>query len=79
MVPCVIVIKNNIVDANILCANREEAQRVFLDKCNTYISNWDEYSKEDVDAVLEDGYEKFGNGSICLSWSRTEDEIDGEH
>ena len=69
MVPCVIVIKDQIVDENILCKDSEEAEKLFFAKCEESISNWDEYSEEDKEAILENGVAEKANGSICLSWA----------
>jgi hypothetical protein len=76
MVPCVIVIRDNVVEENILCCDEEHADNVFLDKLAERISNWDEYSQDDIEAVLDNGHEKFGNGSVCMSWASSPDEVE---
>ncbi len=73
-VPCVIVVKNNVVEENVLCRDGKHAEKVFLDKLAERLSNWDEYDQDDIDAVLDNGYEEFGNGSVCLSWAMSGDE-----
>ena len=74
MIPCVIVVREGVVSENILCRDAEHAERVFLDKLAECLSNWDEYDQDDRDAVLDNGYEQFGNGSVCLSWASSPDE-----
>jgi hypothetical protein len=75
MIPCVIVIRDDVVEENIQCLNAEHAEKVFVDKCASNLSNWDEYTSEDQSVCVEDGYALFGTGSVCLSWAMTEDEI----
>jgi hypothetical protein len=69
-------VREGIVSENILCRDGEHAERVFLDKLAECLSNWDEYDQDDRDAVLDNGYEQFGNGSVCLSWASSPDEDD---
>ena len=73
MIPCVVVIKEGVVDTIKVCTDGEHAERVFLDECSTRLSNWDDYDGEDIEAIVEQGYEEYGNdGSICLSWAEEE-------
>ena len=51
------------------------AEKVFLDKCASYLSNWDEHDQDDIDAYLMDGYVRFGTGMIMLVHSTNPDEI----
>ena len=47
--------------------SQEEATEHFLDACETHISNFDEYTDEDVENVLNDGYERIGAiGSVVM-------------
>lgn len=39
--------------------DREIAINKFLDTCRTQISCWEEYTSDDVDAILDDGYVEF--------------------
>ena len=67
----VIVVKAGVVEENHLFMGENaahEAERCFFDMCSTHVSNWDEYDGSDMDAILEQGYEKFGSGSICINW-----------
>ena len=71
----VVVIKEGVVDEVILLSgsNRDEAsekaEAIFRDKCATYVSNWDEYTSDDIACCLDDGYVQFGTcGSVCISW-----------
>lgn len=38
----------------------------FLEACDTSITNWGEYSQDDVSDVLDDGYAKFGGGCVMF-------------
>ena len=78
MVPCVIVVRDNVVDEHVLCRDSKHAEKVFRDKLAECLSNWDEYTQEDIDCVLDNGYEKFGNGSVCLSWAMSPGEDEEE-
>lgn len=66
-IPLIVVIKNSVVD-EITVSTKEKCEETFIDKCSTLISNWDDYTGEDVTTVLDNGYETFGSGSICLTW-----------
>lgn len=45
---------------------REEAELRLVDIMAYTISNFDEYEFEDIDAVREQGYERFGAGIIWI-------------
>jgi hypothetical protein len=62
----VVIVDKDVVDELFICENSEKAEKKFLDECSTRISNWDEYTSDDIDAILDNGYEAFGNGSICI-------------
>lgn len=45
-----------------------EAEKVFLEKCSEHIWNFDEYTEDDKDVLIEQGYECYGSGnSICIT------------
>lgn len=46
--------------------DRKNAERHFLSTCDERISNFDEYNHDDIEAVLGNGYEKFGGGVVML-------------
>ena len=46
--------------------DEEEAEETFLNIASEKFSNWDEYSPEDIKAVLENGCEKTSGGSVCI-------------
>lgn len=46
--------------------DRELAQEAFLAKCRERFSNFDQYTQADIQVILDQGYEKSGNGSVCL-------------
>ena len=64
----IIIIRNNTIEENILVFEPIKAENIFLEKCNQYLSNFDKYTKDDIDAILGNGYEKFGNGGIFINW-----------
>jgi len=64
----VVVIKNNELQENIPFIDEADAHDKFLEQCKKYISNFDEYSAEDIDTILEDELEIFGHGEISISW-----------
>jgi hypothetical protein len=76
MVPCVIVIRNNLVEKSHQCRDEHHAVQVFLKECRTNLptTNFDNYSTEELHALVERGYETFDNGSVCLSWMYTPQE-----
>ena len=47
----------------------QEAEKQFLAICKEYIWNFDEYSQEDIDYILEKGYEIWGgDNSVLIHW-----------
>jgi len=65
----VIIVKDSVVDNSFPFRDGVEAEKIFLDKCRENVSNFDSYSSKDIDAILDEGYETFGNGnSICIHW-----------
>lgn len=66
-IPFIVIIRDNVVDT-VKQSTKETCERDFLDACQVNLSNWAEYTQEDVDAIIEQGYETMGNGSICLTW-----------
>jgi hypothetical protein len=65
----VIVVKDSVVDEVVPCDDGQHAEQVFIKKCEEKISNFDEYTDMDVQAIIDNGYEKFGGtNSICIVW-----------
>lgn len=69
----VIVIRDGIVDANYLFVGphdeiTDQANKKFIELCRERFSNFDEYTPEDIENILDDGYAEYGRGSICISW-----------
>lgn len=46
--------------------DRETAQEHFFSTCSTAISNWAEYTRDDQEVCLDDGYAEFGGGAILF-------------
>ena len=67
MKPHIIIIKNNLVESA-TPSTSETCEKDFLAAVASNVSNWDEYTQEDKDIIVEQGYETSGNGSVCLTW-----------
>lgn len=64
---CVIDISNHGKDIEAYCFSTfQEAVRTFKSRAFHKFSNWEDYSTEDIEAVIEQGFEKTGDGSLCL-------------
>jgi len=50
----------------IMPPNGKEAERVFIEKCAEEVPNWHEYTQEDIDAILDDGYYTVNGKYICI-------------
>jgi hypothetical protein len=44
----------------------KQAEIKFLSLCEEYISNWDEYTKHDIDVILDNGYTSVNGRTICI-------------
>jgi hypothetical protein len=64
----VTVIKDSQLLENFPFTDEGEAQSIFLEQCRNYISNFDEYSRADIDGCLAQGKEIFGHGEIRIWW-----------
>ncbi len=79
MLPVVVVIKPCcVVEHVILCQSPEHQKEVFFQQLEDHLSNWEEYDAEDREALVDQGYETFGTGSVCLCWAMSLNEINGE-
>lgn len=50
---------------------RRLAQNKLLYLCSSYVSNWDEYTEEDKESILDDGYENLINGKTIVMFDLT--------
>ena len=50
-------------------ANCYDAENLFLETVEGRVSNFDEYTIADKDAICENGYERIGDGSVQIHWS----------
>lgn len=64
----VIIIRDNQAVEIFPFVTRDEAGLHFLCECKNKISNFDEYTSEDIAYILENGFERFGDGSISIVW-----------
>lgn len=63
----VMVNKDNLPqDVVLVTTDRDKATAQFLDTCSERLSNWDEYSPDDKEALLDLGYEHFGNNEAVV-------------
>jgi len=64
----VMVNKDNLPqDVILVTTDRDRATEQFLETCSELLSNWDAYTQDDKDILLDQGYELFGNNeSIVL-------------
>lgn len=63
----VMVNKDNLPqDVILVTMDRNKAQAQFLDTCSTQLSNWDAYTQDDKDILLDQGYERFGANEAIL-------------
>jgi hypothetical protein len=67
MNPFIIIVSDNVVES-VHSTTKENATQDFLSYVSARISNFDEYSQTDIDNAINEGYVKFGNGSVCLTW-----------
>lgn len=52
----------------------KKAEAKFIERMSECLSNYDEYTSEDVDNCVNDGIAKFGTGSICITHNENTDE-----
>jgi hypothetical protein len=67
MTPYILLIDNNLLKEAIKC-NKHTIEARFLDLCATKLSNWEDYTPDDIEDVLESGYVRYGDGSITMAW-----------
>lgn len=62
------VIQDNVLDEIVhIGTDRAAAEQQFIGACAKVISNFlEEYKPDDIAAILDQGYEKFGNGAVIL-------------
>jgi len=63
----IIVVSDGAVVDNFLFTDNAKAEQCFLEQCTQHISNFDEYTDDDVTAILDNGYENFGQGTIFIN------------
>jgi hypothetical protein len=69
----VILVRDDVVEEvhsfNDVPEGNAEAEALFLELCAANLTNWADYSSEDVSTVVDQGYEMFGHGAIYLAHS----------
>jgi len=73
----VVVIRNNVVDETFGFTGPEandRAEAKFIETLKKELRNFEDYTLTDLEAILDDGFEKTTNGSVCLTTIVTEDE-----
>jgi hypothetical protein len=67
----VIVIRDDLVYDNYIRETNEEAEELFLILCNKFVPGYEDYTERDREVGLENGYEEFPGGSVCISHPMT--------
>lgn len=72
----VVVIENNAVQESRLFNGEHAeviklAEKTFLDYANGMVPDFESFSEEDIQGILDEGYVELPNGSICLAWPET--------
>ena len=67
MLPYIIVVRHDVVET-VTPTTKADCEREFLARVESNVSNWDEYTSDDIEHIVEQGYEMFGCGSVCLTW-----------
>ena len=63
----VMVNKDNLPqDVILVTTDRDRATEQFLETCSERLSNWDAYTQDDKDILLDQGYELFGNNEAIV-------------
>lgn len=64
----VMTIRDNVPDNVIsISLSRQKAHEVFLRSCSAFVPDWDEYTTEDKETLLDEGYIEFGDNQ-CLTY-----------
>lgn len=64
----VLVVKNNRIIEVCPFKDESEAENLFIQQFNIYVSNYDEYSENDINYIITRGYEVIGSGEIKIWW-----------
>lgn len=69
----VIAIKDGVVEESYLfTGDRMEiailSHNKLIELCREKFSNFDEYTDDDIESILDDGFAEYGKGSICITW-----------
>lgn len=48
-------------------AGDEVAEKAYLDMCREVVSNFDEYTADDIAAILDNGFCAYGKGTISIN------------
>lgn len=61
----VVTIEKNVInEIQYMGEDREKAELAFLATLRECLTNWDEYTPGDVEAILVDGFESYGKGAV---------------
>jgi len=44
----------------------QQSEEVLLDACSRHVSDWDDHTPDDREAICADGYYETGNHFICI-------------
>ncbi len=76
----VIAIKDGVVEESYLfTGDRMEiamlSHNKLIELCREKFSNFDEYTDDDIESILDDGFAEYGKGSICITWPHVHEAI----
>ena len=63
----IIVVKNNMVQECLLCANIKEAESVFVLKCSEYLPHFKKVTAGDIETMLDNGYADMPFGGVFIT------------
>lgn len=68
MAIAIVEIKDNVIEDMRLFKDEDtaKAEEFFKQQCSTYIWNWNEYTAEEIQGCIDDGYATYGNSSFCI-------------
>lgn len=65
--PLVVCLIDGVVDKVYVC-EPDEVESKFITECRARIPEWDDYDKEEVTDILNNGYIEYENYVVCITW-----------
>lgn len=60
---------NTILENHCVIEDVGKAEELFIEKCEENFSNFNEYSDEDIQNILDNGYEASTHRTVFISWA----------